>query len=181
MKLAALISVVILMLVLGIIVTTDSENMRISISERAASRRWSYLAFAFSLTTFGSLALYYLLRSFGTQFGLPVSYYVGLFAAWAFLLLTAWIPDHGPRTFKNRHWQAALGLACSMTIMTLSFAYAQHVSVGVRWLSIAIGLWYSYTLYVWLFNTKAFQLYLRFETMNIASFLGLLALTLIFR
>jgi hypothetical protein len=181
MKIAALISVVLLMLILGVIVMTDSRSKHVSISERAASRRWSYLVFACSLSVFGSLLLFYLLQFFGSQFGLPASYYIGLFAAWIFLLLTAWIPDHGPRSFRNRHWQAALGLACSITIMTISFACASHIGTEVRWLSIGISMWYCYTLYIWLFNTEAFQLYLRFETMNIASFMGLLALTLIFR
>ena len=181
MKVIALISVVVLLVILGLIVGTDAHSTHISISERAASRRWSYLVFAGSLSTFGSLLFLYLLLFFGDQFGLPASYYIALFIGWGCLLLTAWIPDHGPRNFSNLHWKTALGLASSMTIMTMSLVGARHVGETIRVLSLAISLWYCYTLYVWLFNTQAFQLYLRFETMNIASFIGLLTLTLIFR
>jgi hypothetical protein len=181
MKIAALISVLLLLVMLSVIISSDSQNAHISISERAASRKWSYLLFACSLTFFGSLLLLYLLRYFGSQFGLPVSYYIALLIAWASLLLTAWIPDHGPRSFTNPHWRSALGLAGGITVMTMSLAFAQHVDTVMRILSIIISIWYCYTLYVWLFNTKAYELYLRFETMNIASFVGLLALTLIFR
>lgn len=181
MKFVALISAVILLVVLGIIISTDPQRTHISISERAASRRWSYLVFACSLTLFGSLLLFYLFDPFGSQFGLPPVYYMALFIGWAFLLLTAWIPDHGPRNFKNPHWRAALGLACSMTLMAMCLAVARHVDTTIRLLSVAASLWYCYTLYFWFFNTDARQLYLRYETMNIASFMGLLVLTLIFR
>lgn len=181
MKVAALISVVVLLIALGVIVGTDAHNAHISISERAASRRWSYLVFAGSLSVFGSLLFIYLLAFFGDKLGLPASYYIALFAGWICLLLTAWIPDHGPRDFSNIHWKTAFGLACSMTVMTMSIATAQHVGETIRILSIVTSLWYCYTLYFWLFNTQSFQLYLRFETMNIASFMGLLALTVIFR
>lgn len=177
----ALVSVVLLLITLGVIVGTDAQDAHISISERAASRRWSYLVFAGSLSIFGSLVFLYLLAFFGGQFGLRASYYIALFAGWICLLLTAWIPDRGPRNFTNLHWKTAFGLACTMTIMTMSIAGARHVDETIRVLSLGASLWYCYTLYIWLFNTQAFQLYLRLETMNIASFMGLLALTLIFR
>jgi hypothetical protein len=181
MEVAALISVVLLLVALGVIVSTDAHNAHISISERAASRRWSYLVFACSLSVFGSLLFIYLLRFFGSQFDLPPSFYIALFGGWVCLLPTAWIPDHGPRDFSNLHWRSAFGLACSMTIMTMSLALDRDVGQTIRVLSLGISVWYCYTLYVWLFNTEAFQLYLRLEALNIASFMGLLALTLILR
>jgi hypothetical protein len=181
MEIAALVGATLLLVTLAVITYSDRENSYISISERAAKNQRSYLIFACSLSVCGSLLLIYLLRSFGPQFGLPVTYYIALFAGWVLLLLTAWIPDHGPRSFKNPHWKTAFGLAVSMTVMTMSLVAARHISVTVRLVSTVASLWYCYTLYVWLFRAQAFQLFLRYESINIASFLGVIVLTLVFR
>lgn len=181
MKIAALLSAVLLLAALVAVAATDSRNTHISISERAASRRWSYLLFALSLSIFGSLLFLYLLVYFGRQFGLPPIYYGALFTGWACLLLTAWIPDRGLRNFTNPHWKTAFGLAVSMTVMAMSLIAARQVDGITRLLSLVVSCWYCYTLYVWLYKTNSFQLYLKFEAINITCFMGLLALTLFFR
>lgn len=174
-------SVVLLLATLGIIVGTQPQGKHVSISEHAASRRWSYLVFACSLSIFGSVLLFYLLRSFGPEFGLPVTYYVALFAGWVFLFLTAWIPDRGFRTFTNVHWKAAYGLACCMTIIIASLAGTGRIALFIRLISLVVSIWYCYTLYIWKFTTKGSHQFLVFQAVNISSFMGLLALTLIFR
>jgi hypothetical protein len=175
MRLIAILSMVLECFCIYIILRTRRLGKDTTISQHAASRRWTYWLFALSLSTFGSLLIVYLLRDFGPQFGLPIIFYIALILGWICLILTAWIPDKdSSMKLNNPHWLAAYAMANTMMITMLSLVFAHHVNMLTRTLAGITASWYAYTLYLGVFGKRSSKSVLVYQSVNILSFFAIL-------
>ncbi len=165
-------SAVLLVAALSLIVATQPRGKQTSISERAASRRWTYVVFSTTLTLCGVSFVVFMYQTFNSSFGLPLLVFrLGLFGALVCLLVTAWIPAKGAT--GKLHWYAAHGVGAMMTIMMAALATAGPVNGILRVAALLSAAWYSYTLYVWFFAKPAVRFTVVFQFVNIISFLGI--------
>jgi len=169
-----------LVVVLLAIVTTQPQGRHVSISEHVASRVWTYLLFATTLTVCGSLLILFAYRSLGQQLGMPAAYHVILAIAWGACVGTAWVPYPGPGRLGRIHQCLALTLAFSLAALVACLPFATHVGTSLQLLSGAVALWYLYTFYLYFTDESKRQYFLTFQSVNITSFLAIFILASVF-
>jgi hypothetical protein len=181
LRLLALLSVTALCVVSIIIILTDPQGKQVSISEHAASRRWSYLLFGVSITIFGSLFDAYLLILFGPHFGLPLVYYLAVVISWICWLLLAWIPaGSGKQDFQSPHYRVAFAWGLMVFLIMTTLAFAHNVSTATRVIATITTAWYVFTIYLGVFASRSSMAqrlspyYLIIQSLNIVSFFGVM-------
>ena len=169
MKIIAILSVFLLLLILFIIVKAQPQGRHVSISQHAAMKTWTYWIFGLSLSLFGGIFLFFLQTSFSETVGMP-QYLTFLYPViWIFLFGTAWVPDTGKGKLSKTHQIAGLSIALWMTIIMANLPFAKNVPMFVRFVTIVISLWYAYTWYLFFFVKKSRQNFLVYQTINVVS------------
>jgi hypothetical protein len=172
-------SIALLLLALCVVVLTAPRHDLVSISGRASSRQWSFVLFAVVSTLCGSIFTFYMLRSFGPKFGLPIFYYAGLVVGWISLLVTVWSHDRGIMAIRTPHWIAAYSLGTMMAVQMLGLVFAD-VNIALKIGAGAATAWYSYTLYLWSRGKNLDKRFLKYQLINVVSFFVVFFTAIIF-
>jgi len=164
-----------------VILTASSERTKLTISEQAASRKWSYLLVAISGPILSSIFAWYLYHSFGPQFGLPFIYYVTVVIAWLCSLPALAIPYHPVKKDLQRlHAGAFLGMSFMIVLATITIAFAHDVNLLTHVAATILAGWYLLILYFCvLFPGQALVRHLKpyfltFELSSMVSFFAFL-------
>jgi hypothetical protein len=174
MKIAALISVFLLLLIFLTVVRVHPQGKQFSISQHAASKGWTSWIFGLALMFFGGFFIIFLETWLYPFLAMPQIFFLVFPFAWICLLMTAWIPDTVYGWKSKIHQITAAGLAWIMVIITGSFAFAGHISEVFRVVAIITALWYIYTLYLFYFVKSSLRHFLVYQSINTFSFFAII-------
>jgi len=172
----AVICDVVLLAALLTITLNISKGKSVSISEHAASSRWSYWLFAITLTIFGSIFSLYLVFYLGPQFNLSPLYYAAAIIGWIALVLAAWFAEDTKKPrFKNPHWLSANALGAMMGVMLVCISITSSVNPVTRVLAAIFAAWYFFCLYLIFFreDAKLLNHFMPIQYFNILTFTSL--------
>lgn len=173
----AILSALSLVSAVAVVICVVPSDASVSISQRVASTRRTYLLFAISITVFGGIFSYYLYEKVGAQRGLPEPFYSAVIGDWLAMMLTAWIPIRsGPGNFRDAHSLVAVAMGLFMTLTMATVPFASHTGTVVRYIAVLTTLWYSCTIYLAIFrpHSPLHKYYLLFQLTNLLSFLTIM-------
>jgi hypothetical protein len=181
MKIAALISTLLLLSILFIIVKIHPQGKHKSISQHASLQSWTYWIFGVSMSFFGGVILFYLQQTLTIIIGTSLLLTGVFLATWVFLFITAWIPDKGNEEMVSKiHTISGFGIAWSMTILMCFLVFTNHLPIYFRLLATITSLWYFYTWYLYYFVKNSRRNFLVYQTINIVSFFAVTLIVSVF-
>jgi len=148
-----------------------------SISAHGGAHRKAYWLYACTLTLSGLLFYAFARWWLAPTLGLPNLFNIILLAAVVLQIMSAWVPDRddkSPTTVLHR--RAAYGLALCMMALTACIMFTPAVALVVRAMAyITFGLM-AISWYRFLFDKKAHEKFLIYQSMYIGSFFVLILL-----
>jgi hypothetical protein len=171
--LLSIVSVLCLVLSSALIIYKAPGDGSLSISERAVSKRWTYLLFAVSISLFGSIFWFYLYREIGSRIELTFLFRLAVVAGWLGMLFMAWMPARtGAENLRGPHSWGVLVMCLSIVVCVALVPFNARINLLIRLIAVGLTAWYCYTIYLWTFKLQASRKHLlTYELMNIGSFL----------
>ena len=170
MKIAALVSICLLLVTFFTVVRVHPQGKQFSISQHAASKEWTSWIFGLALTFFAGFFIIFIETWLYPFLAIPKIFFLIFPFTWFCLLITAWIPDtlHGWQS--KLHQLAALGIGLIMIFIMVSFIFAGHISPIFRFIAGITALWYIFTLYLFFFVKSSLRYFLVHQSINTVSF-----------